>query len=163
MCDYSLMHLPNRLAVEGEELIAHRFESGSIGLACPADLCPCENVEISTPQTFWQAMKQFFAPAESRPVTAVCIPPSTRLLLYDISEKLQRLYGLCSREEATFDQISAAANTYRDAVRFDNGQLVRLQELPEGQRLTVLDMSAAPSERVNAAEETLSTSLLGLV
>ena len=33
MCDYSLAVLPKRLAVEGEELIVHRFRTGSIGLA----------------------------------------------------------------------------------------------------------------------------------
>jgi hypothetical protein len=36
MCDYSLLHFPNRLAVNGEELIVHRFSSGSIGLAAEA-------------------------------------------------------------------------------------------------------------------------------
>jgi hypothetical protein len=46
-------------------------------------------------------------------------------------------------EEVTFTQISAAANSYRDAVRFRNGRLVRLQELREGQRVKVLDLSLA--------------------
>lgn len=31
MCDYSLMTIPNRLAVSGEELVVHRFEAGSAG------------------------------------------------------------------------------------------------------------------------------------
>jgi hypothetical protein len=43
MCDYSLAHFPNRLAVEGEQLIVHRFDTLSIGLA-PAD--PAENQSI---------------------------------------------------------------------------------------------------------------------
>ena len=38
MCDYSLMAVPNRLAREGEELVAHRFPTGSLGLASPSDL-----------------------------------------------------------------------------------------------------------------------------
>ena len=33
MCDYSLTGIPNRLAVEGEELVVHRFRTGSLGLA----------------------------------------------------------------------------------------------------------------------------------
>jgi hypothetical protein len=37
MCDYSLGGLPNRLAVDGEELIVHRFPTHSIGLASAAD------------------------------------------------------------------------------------------------------------------------------
>ncbi len=43
----------------------------------------------------------------------------------------------------TFTQITAAVNSYRDAVRFPNGREVRLQELREGQRVTVLDLSLA--------------------
>jgi hypothetical protein len=35
MCDYSLAHYPNRLAVEGEQLVVHRFSSGTLGLASP--------------------------------------------------------------------------------------------------------------------------------
>ncbi len=40
MCDYSLMAVPNRLAQEGEELVMHRFPTGSLGLASPVDLKP---------------------------------------------------------------------------------------------------------------------------
>src|SRR5258705_12544175 len=38
MCDYSLHGLPNRLAQEGEDLVAHRFPTGAIGLTAPAEL-----------------------------------------------------------------------------------------------------------------------------
>jgi len=37
MCDYSLACFPNRLAVEGEQLVVHRFQTGALGLASP---CP---------------------------------------------------------------------------------------------------------------------------
>ena len=40
MCDYSLMCVPNRLAREREELVAHRFTTGSMGLASDLDLSP---------------------------------------------------------------------------------------------------------------------------
>src|SRR6516164_7099987 len=33
MCDYSLAGLPNRLAVEGEQLLVYRFTTGAMGLA----------------------------------------------------------------------------------------------------------------------------------
>ena len=33
MCDYSLCGIPNRLAVESEELVVYRFSTGSIGMA----------------------------------------------------------------------------------------------------------------------------------
>ena len=35
MCDYSLAGIPNRLAVEGEQLVAYRFSTGAIGLTSP--------------------------------------------------------------------------------------------------------------------------------
>ncbi len=140
MCDYSLMQFPNRLAVEGEELVAYRFPSGSMGLASPADFR--RNTECQPSRhSFWASLKKFFSPAEPCSVPAVCIPPSARLLIHDIDQNFQREYGLHGEEEGTFEQVSAAVNAYRDAIRFRNGRLVRLQELPEGQRIMVLDMS----------------------
>ena len=38
MCDYSLMAIPNRLAVSGEQLVVHRFEAGMVGLASAFDI-----------------------------------------------------------------------------------------------------------------------------
>ncbi|MDQ2944989.1 MAG: hypothetical protein M3Y27_03450 [Acidobacteriota bacterium] len=46
-------------------------------------------------------------------------------------------------EEAVFTQITAAVNTFRDAVRFQNGVEVLLQRFAEGQRVRVLDLSSA--------------------
>ena len=40
MCDYSLAGISNRLAVESEELVIHRFHTGSIGLASPCTSVP---------------------------------------------------------------------------------------------------------------------------
>jgi hypothetical protein len=31
MCDYSLAGIPNRLAIEGEQLVVHQFSTGSLG------------------------------------------------------------------------------------------------------------------------------------
>ena len=141
MCDYSLMAVPNRLAREGEELISHRFPTGSMGLASP--------VEVERPaapaarRSFWAALKEFFQPAEATAVCAVCIPPGARLRLDDIPPRLQNECGVGSSEEVTFTQITASAHSYRDAVRFPNGREVRLQELREGQHVKVLDLSFA--------------------
>ena len=54
---------------------------------------------------------------------------------------MQRQYGVAATEAVTFTQISAAEHSYRDAVRFCNGRELRLQELCEGLRMTVLDLS----------------------
>jgi len=143
MCDYSLMAVPNRLATEGEELVAHRFPTGSLGLASPSDIkrlaCPAPAAR----RGFWCAMRDFFNPPKTEPVAAVCIPPGARLLLQDIPVRLQHEIGVGSTEQVTFTQITASVNSYRDAVRFPNGREVRLQELREGQRVKVLDLSVA--------------------
>ena len=145
MCDYSLMHFPNRLAKEGEALIVHRFPSGSKGLA------GCHELEQSQqpqdkPRSFWLAVKQFFNPVDICPVPAVCIPPGARLQLHDIGEGFQREHKVSCQEEVTFEQLTAMPNTYRDAVCFSNGDRVRLQELAEGQRVTVLSLGGDRAE-----------------
>ena len=68
MCDYSLASVPSRLAEEGEQLVACRFSTGSMGLTSDASL--------------WRLwFKQ---------TPAVCVPPGARLLLRDIPTDLQR-------------------------------------------------------------------------
>jgi len=153
MCDYSLMAVPNRLAQEGEDLVAHRFPTGSLGLAAPAD--PKRALEPATTKnrSFWCAVKEFFNPQRTEPVPAVCIPPGARLQLQDIPARLQHEFGVGSSEEVTFTQISAAVNSYRDAVKFANGRAVRLQELREGQRVHVLDLSLAEDLNLEALRQ----------
>jgi hypothetical protein len=143
MCDYSLMAVPNRLAREGEELVAHRFPTGSLGLASPVDLTRVADPPLPARKSFWRRAAEFFNPPKSEPLCAVCIPPGARLELRDIPVRLQHELGVGPAEEVTFTQISAAVNSYRDAVRFANGREVRLQELREGQRVRVLDLSVA--------------------
>ncbi|MBZ5727556.1 MAG: hypothetical protein LAP87_21480 [Acidobacteriia bacterium] len=142
MCDYSLMAVPNRLAQEGEELVAHRFPTGSLGLASPADL----KRSMAPPparSSIWCAIREFFNPPRTEPAPAVCIPPGARLRLRDIPVRLQQDLAVGPVEEVTFTQLSAVVNSYRDAVRFTNGREVRLQDLREGQRVRVLDLSMA--------------------
>ena len=143
MCDYSLMAFPNRLARESEDLVVHRFSSGSLGLASPPDLYKASQPAITCCRSWWKAFQDWFTPPQTSPVTAVCIPPSAHLILRDISSGLQSEYGLQPEEEVTFVQLSAEPHTYRDAVRFRNGRSVRLQDLREGQRVTVVDLGDA--------------------
>lgn len=140
MCDYSLMAFPNRLAREGEDLVSHRFETGTMGLAGQADLQLKAASTPPPPKGFWPAFKAFFAPERGIPVPAVCIPPGARLVLMDIPEQMQDEIGVGRVEEVTFTQITAAPNSYRDAVRFRNSREVLLQKLREGQRLRVLSL-----------------------
>ena len=143
MCDYSLMAVPNRLAQEGEELVAHRFPTGSLGLASPSDLHRAANPPTPIRKSVWCVVNEFFNPPKTDPVPAVCIPPGARLQLQDIPVRLQNDLGVGPEECVTFTQITASVNSYRDAVRFANGREVRLQELREGQHVRVLDLSMA--------------------
>jgi hypothetical protein len=136
MCDYSLHGIPNRLAREGEALIVHRFYTGSKGLTSPEYLQPVER-----PNGFMAMLKSFFLfRLQSKPC-AVCIPDGAKLMLHGIASKHREEYGLCATEAVTFRQLSAEAQTYRDAVEFGNGVRIRLQELEDGQRVDVLTVA----------------------
>ena len=155
MCDYSLMAVPNRLAQEGEELVMHRFPTGSLGFASPCDL-KRQAPPAAAQRSMWRRIRQFFNPPVAEPVAAVCIPPGARLQVSDIPARIQQQFGVEAIEEVTFTQLTAAVNSYRDAVRFRNGREVRLQELREGQRLRVLDLSMAEAldiEELRVREE----------
>ena len=155
MCDYSLHTYPNRLAIDGEDLVVHRFGAGSLGLASPADLVPVISATKTGYATVWARFKAWFLgrnprwEAEKR-VPAVCIPPYARLVLQDISKSLQRELSVGEVEEVQFIEITAEVNTYRDAVRFKNGRQALLQQLREGQRVQVLSIGIEELEPVEA-------------
>lgn len=154
MCDYSLHAFPNRLAVEGEELVVHRFGGTSLGLASPADVRSAgPEIRCTRPLRFWSwaSIKAWFAAQREldKPVPAVCVPPGARLILQDIPKSLQRELGVGEIEEVKFVETTAEINTYRDAVRFSNCSQVLLQALREGQRVTVLQLDSAEVEAPN--------------
>ncbi len=126
MCDYSLAGIQSRLAVEGEQLVVHRFPTGSLGLASP---CPSVS-------RWWSAQQ----------TPAVCVPPGARLLFRDIPKDLQQQFGVGGTEEVTFVQLSATPYQYRDAVRFSNGREILLQKLHCGQQVDVLSLSSGDFE-----------------
>lgn len=144
MCDYSLHAIQNRLAVSGEQLRVHRFETGSIGLAAPPPEITNGSKEAKV--GLW---RKIFQSKRALPECAVCIPPGARLMVHDISDRMQRDLRVESSEEVTFTQLTARENTYRDAIRFRGGAAVLLQHLTPGQRVEVITLS-------NAEEEVLS-------
>ena len=141
MCDYSLFEHPNRLAVEGEELVTYRFLSQSVGLVSP--------VELSRPEAvcaggIWSALKRAFATPPA-PV-AVCVPHGAQLRLEQVEGVFRKQYGLEENEEVTFVQTTVASHTHRDAIRFASGQQILLQNVPEHQRLRVLALGSEAVE-----------------
>ncbi len=153
MCDYSLHTNPNRLAREGEDLVAHRFPTGSIGMASPDDLRPKVTAETKK-QSFWETVRSWFEDQRngSDPICAVCIPPGAQLTLSDMPQDLQRELNVSDNEDVTFTQISANAHSYRDAVRFSNGRQILLQALREGQRVKVNSLSLVETEEPREIE-----------
>jgi hypothetical protein len=133
MCDYSLTGVPNRLATAGEELITHRFPTGSMGLASTVDISKLEQMVAGQRLSLWEALKHWFAgPMVAEGVCAVCIPPGTTLQMSRIPESLRRRFALSALEEVTFTQLTAEPFHYRDAIRFRNGRHLLLQCLQEG-------------------------------
>ena len=130
MCDYSLMQHQSRLAVDGEELEVYRFPSGSKGFvsAFRPMLRLCGGT-AAVPQ-----------PAARVPCV-ICIPPGARLLLHDIPAELQSRLGISDTEEVTFTQVHFNSGCFRDAIRFDQGSILSLQDLQIGQRVEVINVS----------------------
>jgi hypothetical protein len=156
MCDYSLHAVPNRLAVEGEELVTYRFPTSSIGLASPAELERATRRTCPTTggRSWWTVLKSWLNPPPLRTekIAAVCIPPGARLRMQDIPQDLQKELGVSAAEEVVFVELSASAYRYRDGVRFKNGREILLQYLDEGLHVDVL--SLAGTESAIAAEMT---------
>lgn len=145
MCDYSLMGVPNRLACEGEDLVVYEFRTGSRGLT------PGTSVTDTQMRHEGFGVKRLLGNLEPERV-AVCIAPGARLRLSNIPDDLQCSFGVGATEEVTFTQLTATANMYRDAIRFDNGREILLQRLNKGQRVRVLQLSLA-EEPVGSDQE----------
>lgn len=146
MCDYSLHLFPNRLGVEGEELVVHRFGGASLGLASPSDL-PVPKATCG--QSRWAQFKNWFQRPlfeVDKAIPAVCVPPGARIILRDIPKSLQRELRVNEIEPVVFTQVSAEVNTYRDAIRFSNDRQILLQRLHEGQRITIVSLAALVEE-----------------
>jgi len=103
---------------------------------------------------FWPKLKEFFNPPDTPAIPAVCIPPGARLLVRDIPAELQRECGFQKdMGEAVFTQITAAVNTFRDAVRFQNGSEVLLQRFAEGQRVRVLTLASVEEQETRPKQQ----------
>lgn len=148
MCDYSLGELASRLACEGEVLVVHRFKTGSMGMASPANLA---KIKVwRPPQGLWGTLEKILSP---RPCEeAVCLPPGSRLALTNIPTDIQDAFGIRETEEVIFDQRSVEAYQHRDGFRFKStGQFVLLQRLPEGIMAEVVWMQSTEEDLTDQA------------
>lgn len=145
MCDFSLDFRNTRLAVKGEQLFIHRFDTESNGLASRADF-------LAARPGFIKRFAHFFMrPGEKNPLDlpALCVPPGARLRISGIPKWIQEKYKVSAVEDVIFTQVTHEPFEHRDAVRFSNGRTLLLQRFPEGIRFEVLQVEM--EEEPNAA------------
>jgi len=120
MCDYSLQHVASRPAAVGETLVSTRFgESITRSFASP-----------------------------DRPGVAVCLLPGTELT-FERDVEFDDLFGNSRRTVAArvarFRQVDRdQRHMHHDALEFPGGEVMLVTRLVEGQRVTVLQLPAAP-------------------
>ena len=120
MCDYSLQHVASPPAAVGETLVSTRFgESITRGFASP-----------------------------DQPGVAVCLLPGTELT-FERDVEFDDLFGNCRRTVAArvarFRQVDRdQRHMHHDALEFPGGEVMLVTRLVEGQRVTVLQLPAAP-------------------
>lgn len=149
MCDYSLYTMQNRLAEDGEELVLHKFETGSLGFASASDLGELEEEKRGKGDSFWSDLKEWIWPRRPARVCAICVPPGAHLLLVDVPRNVQAHLRIRPSELVVFTEVSGRSYSYRGALVLPNGTRVLLQDLPEGIHALVLSMSPDPAgERV---------------
>jgi hypothetical protein len=154
---------PERLAVEGEELVAHRFRTGLVRMVSRSDYrrwmmvaetCGLDGREaIASPpnpllrwyRNVWWALVTFFhwisealLMSDGEPGPVVAFPSDALVRVYGISPDMREQYHLNSMEDALFLEVSPLIGHSRDALCFGNGVVVTLQSLREGQRVKIL-------------------------
>lgn len=155
MCDYSLYTVQNRLAEQGEELVLHRFPTGTLGFTSACDLLEAQGLTKAPRDGFWTNVKRWLLGPGATNVPAVCVAPGARLLLTELPRKAQTSLRVRLSEVVVFTEISDRSYSYRDALLLPNGTRVLVQDLPEGLHALVLSTSSEPARR--PMHEELST------
>ena len=131
MCDYSLEMYKNRAAVDDEELVSHRFPSGSQGFVSEADadcaVCCKSGVEMTLD------LNGTFSTG----------------LIGDVHDRQEEL--LINPAVRFFTLSSATYACYRDGFILPSGRFLSMQCLPTGTRARVT--KALPPEIARAATE----------
>jgi hypothetical protein len=144
MCDYSLYSVNNRLACESDDLVLHRFDTGSLGFCALAELR--REMNRGALASGWASFMRWLYPRKPCGLTAVCVPPGARLLISAVPSNERGRFDLLELETVEFTQLSERSYAYRDALKFSDGETILLQKLPEGLQATVI--SLAPEEEL---------------
>ena len=133
MCDYSLTGLPNRLAVEGERLVAYRFPNGVKGFVSQPELVAFAGGH----PTLWSRICAWF---RNETPCAVCLPPGATLMMRDLPGWLRAGFRGDADEIVTF--VQGDSREFRDGIQFKWGATALIQQLPTGQVADVLSLSS---------------------
>lgn len=155
MCDYSLHAQDNRLARDGDELVLTAFPGGSLGFA-EASALPKESWLAQARRYLGYLRGRGRAAEPDRCLMAVCLPPGAEVRVAGIPVRFQKALGLPETSAAVFDQVSADAYTYRDALRFGSNRPILLQRFDAGLRVTVLRAGSTPRVEFVQQEEELA-------
>jgi hypothetical protein len=158
MCDYSLFELHNRLAVEGEELVTHRFHTGTIGMIGASSTSPA-----LAPETWLSRLRRVLG--EKAPDTfttkgqtldrecAVCLPPGAMLRLTNASSSM---LSMLNGPTVRFTQRSVDLNRHRDCLEVvdgpNKGFSLSLQACFPGMRVLVLSLTSSEDRVPEAAK-----------
>ena len=84
MCDYSLYTVKSRLACEADDLVLHRFDTGSLGFCAAAALQ--EEADRGALARGWSSFVGWLLPRKRwcGGMTAVCVPPGAQLMLTEV-------------------------------------------------------------------------------
>jgi len=130
MCDYSLHSVKSRPAKVDDRLVSTRFTN---------------------------SITHGFAPV-GEPEVAVCLLAGTEVA-FDNDVTYRRGWGLfrngrLAEKVAQFRQIDMdKPAVHHDALEFPNGKVVLVNNLCEGQRVTVLQLPASPRAATEAAKQ----------
>src|SRR3974377_661089 len=133
MCDYSLHSVKSRPGRVWDKLTTRDFGTGTRGFS-----------------------------ASENPSVAVCVLPGTELAFAHEVERLPtRLWpwhdGAIKHKRAIFRQINKEKiAAHHDALEFQDGRIVLLTSLSEGQQATVLQLPAEPRTAVEAEAQKLA-------
>ena len=131
MCDYSLHNVTSRPAKVDDKLVSTRFSN---------------------------SITRGFA-AVGEPNVAVCLRPGTEVA-FEKEVEYERGWTLFRHQKlaetvARFCQVDKdKPGVHHDALEFPNGQIVLVNDLCEGQLMTVLQLPAFPRATNEAVEQT---------
>ena len=109
MCDFSVVAKNQRDYQAGEKLVVTQFGPHTRGTASPSD-----------------------------PITAVCLRSGVCMMIPELPSEIRQQLELPKGELSTiFMQLPNRLNDHRDALVFDNGRTILVNDLPIGLAMTV--------------------------